>query len=220
MAIAFDAKTATTTSATSSLTFSHTCSGTNRILFVTSCANTGSTTTGVTYAGVAMTQVGSVTDIGPTHYLWVLVNPASGANNVVITNSGSVTAGSALSFTGAKQTGQPDATSTGTSTTTASFSKSVTTVADNCFTVCTSRTGSGNALTGGTNTTVANQPELTYFGSGGIWYSTTAKTPAGSDTLNVTCTSQFFGGAVMCSIAPAVAASNTNKGFFALKRRR
>lgn len=219
MAIAYDAVTTVQTSATSSLTFSHTCSGTDRILFVATCANTGSTTTGVTYGGVSMTQVGSVTDIGPTEYLWYLVNPASGANNVVVTNSGSVTTGSAISFTGASQTGQPDATYTGTSTTTSSFSSSITTVADNCFVVCTSRTGNGFTLTGGTNTTIGSQPDGIYFGSCGLWYSTAAKTPAGSATLNVTCTSQYFGGAIMASFKP-VAVANSNPGFFKLKSRR
>ena len=151
-----------------------------------------------------MTSIGSVTDAnGPTQYLWRLLAPATGANDIVITNSGSVTVGSAVSYTGVSQSGFPDSSSaTVRNSTTTSFGASTTTVADNAWVVCTSRTGNGFALTAGANTTMRSQPETTYFGGSALWDTGGAQTPAGSKTVTVTCTSQFFGGEIIVSIAP------------------
>lgn len=206
MAIAFDSKTASTTSASATLSFSHTCSGTDRILFVISTANGSAfTTTGVTYNGVSMTKAHELRiTTGPIQYMWYLLNPASGSNTVTITNSGSVTAGSAISFNGVSQTGFPDASSTnGSASATSSYNTTITTVADNCFILSTSRMNAGNTLSAGANTTVGNQAELTYFAGGACWYSSAAQTPAGAKTLNVTCTAQDFDGGMSVSFAPA-----------------
>ena len=54
---AFDAAGSGPSTSATSLTWSHTCAGANRILFVGFLSN--GTVTGVTYNGVAMTQVGS-----------------------------------------------------------------------------------------------------------------------------------------------------------------
>jgi hypothetical protein len=205
MAIAFDSKTATTTSATASLSFSHTCTGTDRILFVITTANGAAfTTTGVTYNSVSMTIASSFRiTTGPIQYIWYLINPASGSNTIQITNSGSVTAGSAISFNGVKQTGFPDASITNSGATgSTSYNSTVTTIADNSFILSSSRTNAGLAFTAGANTTVGNQPEATYFGGGGCWYSTAPQTPAGAKTLNVTCSAQDFDGAMTISFAP------------------
>lgn len=105
MAIAFDNKTQNTSSAT---TFSHTTTGGNLILIVK--VVTPSTVTGVTYAGVSMTQAGvavNVLDANTNVYLFYLKAPATGANNVVISGPATCTS-SAISFTGAKQTGGVD----------------------------------------------------------------------------------------------------------------
>jgi hypothetical protein len=59
MAIAVDATSQDHSATATSLTFSHTCSGSNRILFVGIVGDiTTDTVTGVTYAGVSMTLVG------------------------------------------------------------------------------------------------------------------------------------------------------------------
>ena len=213
MAIAFDSKTAASGTASSSHTFSHTCTGSDLILFVTATSANGGVT-GVTYNSVPMTQINStVTDtVVLTTSLWYLINPATGANNVVIsTSSATGTTGSSASYTGVSQTGQPDASTTVASSTTTSYSSSVTSVADNCWTIATSRTGNGFALTAGANTTVRNQPELVQFGGGGLWDSGAVITPAGSSTLNVTCTSQFFGGAIMASFKPVPTGNSARK---------
>lgn len=208
MAIAFDAKTNTSASGTASpLTFSHTCSGTDRILFVSSTLNSG-TISGITYGGVSMTQVGSVTDVGPITYLFYLVNPASGANNVVVTASATIYTTTAVSYTGAAQSGQLDASGTTASATTASFTTTATVNTDNSWMLAVSRTGSGNALTAGANTVVRQQPDAIVLGAGAFWDSGTALA-TGSRSLNVTCTSQYFGGAIYAIFKPAVAASAT-----------
>lgn len=109
MAIAFDASTQGTAGVTSPQTYSHTCTGSDLILYVhIYTVGTGNQVTGVTYNGVSMTSVGSIdlSTFGRT-YLYRLVNPASGANNVVITYSGSQVYGVsvATSYTGALQSG-------------------------------------------------------------------------------------------------------------------
>ena len=106
----FDAVSSGETGGANSLTIPHTCTGTDRGLVydVSRYAPAGQTIAGVTYAGVAMTQFG--TDIGNGAVSgivnrWVLSNPASGTNNVVITASGSIAmCAGGVSYTNAHQT--------------------------------------------------------------------------------------------------------------------
>ena len=95
MAIAFDAAARTDAGANqTTATVSHTCTGSDRILFVQAISNDdGDTVTGVTYNGVAMTKIGSSVGVPPagssSNFLsmWYLIAPATGANNVVVTRS-------------------------------------------------------------------------------------------------------------------------------------
>lgn len=144
MAIAFDAATGRNTVTGTTLTFSHTVgSGTDRILIVGGLvANTTEFITGITYNGVAMTQgIKKQNTSGDNSwiYLYYLVNPASGAHNVVVSTSSSVSmAFTASSYTGAKQTGQPDATGVYTGATeSGDRTVSITTVTDQCWLVAT-----------------------------------------------------------------------------------
>lgn len=119
MPIAFDAATAATTgnpgSGDTSLAFSHTCSGSDRVLYVFVHGRYHDNVTGVTYAGVSMTKIASVDDswaggevLGTA--LYRLVAPATGPNNVVVTMSAARHAtASAISLTGVHQT-TPDRT--------------------------------------------------------------------------------------------------------------
>lgn len=204
-AIAYDSDSGTnaSTSATTTLTISYTTSGSDRLIAASAAANGPSyTTSSITYNSASLTKINERRDsAGPIQGLWYKAGPTVGTNNLVITNSGSATAGACISFTGADQTSPLDASSLTTESTTTSYSSSVTVATANCMLVATSRTGSGSTLTGGTNTSIALQPELTYFGGGAIWYST-ATVGTGSQTLNVTCTSQLFGGATMASFKP------------------
>ena len=213
-AIAYDNKSATpaSTSASASLTISFTTSGSDRLIASSAVANGPSyTTTGITYNSTALTKINERRDsAGPIQGLWYLAAPATGTNNLVITNSGSVTAGACISFTGADQTAPLDASSLTTESTTTSYSCSVTVATADCMLLCTSRTGNGFTLTGGTNTTIAIQPEVTYFGGGAIWYST-ATVGTGSQTLNVTSSSQFFGGGTLASFKPVAGTAYTTE---------
>lgn len=109
MAVAFDAASSSNGGVVASLTFSHTCSGSDRLLVVGCAINSGASAavSGVTYNGVAMTSAGAaVMDGGNTEVsLWYLVAPATGANNIVVSISGTISgiAAGGTSFTGVDQ---------------------------------------------------------------------------------------------------------------------
>jgi hypothetical protein len=136
-AIAFDAQSAVVqTSSSVTTTLAHTTSGTNRFLVVSVTVNSGgNSVSAITYNGVGMTQA----QVARYHqgtaarlYTYYLVNPALGTNNIVVTyNTAIVDAGVvATSYTGAKQTAQPDASGiTESATSDTSISKSLTVVA-------------------------------------------------------------------------------------------
>ena len=110
MAIAFDAATEDKTTTANVLTYSHTCTGSDRFLYVafTTLSN-NHTVTSVTYGGAAMTTIATeVLVFSPTwrHHGYYLANPASGTNNVVITCASisfSIRS-SCVSYTGVDQT--------------------------------------------------------------------------------------------------------------------
>lgn len=191
MAIAFDAATSGGTLASSPgpLEWSHTCTGSNGILFV--LVTNGSTVpTGVTYNGVALTKdVERLNWIGGDDIsIWRLNGPASGANTVSVSWSGNQTvSGYSQSYTGAAQTGQPDATGSNSSASTTSLTVNTTTVADNCWIVSAFRC-ENPPMTAGTNTTQRLQAETGFFGGdtnaaqtpAGTYGQTTTQSPAGA----------------------------------------
>lgn len=115
MAIAFDSASGRQTGTATSATLSHTCSGVDRILVVSVGVASGKTVTGVTYGGVAMTKVvdGTTISVGTYASMWILLNPATGANNIVASFSASTNYGiSSVSYTGCRQSSQPDTVAT------------------------------------------------------------------------------------------------------------
>lgn len=114
MAIAFDAVTDGYANSTS-LTFAHTCTGSDRFLATGIKLYGSDDITLVSYGGIAMTHIGTVALLseGNRAVLYGLTAPASGANNVVIsrTSSNHIVA-TAASYTGVSQTGQPEASGT------------------------------------------------------------------------------------------------------------
>jgi hypothetical protein len=107
VALAFDACTMDQHGSATSNTFSHTCSGSDRILYVFLNTRFSDLSTGVTYGGVAMTKLGFVNDPNSltSATLYRLVDPASGANNVVASFSSARTGlSTAISFTGGDHT--------------------------------------------------------------------------------------------------------------------
>jgi hypothetical protein len=181
MALQYDTSTSSSTTGTS-LTFAHTCSGGLRVLFVAVDTNTADNTdyvTGVTYAGVAMTRVDTFHSqgLGGT-YFYMLVNPTLGANNVVISTSGSVAIyGTSASYMGMRQTGQPNVANGNALDPVSTLSVSVTTTKNDCWLIsCVGKkNGSGATLSAGTGTT--SRQILSFSGIGD---SNGTKTPAGS----------------------------------------
>ncbi len=197
---------------TSSLTFSHTCgSGSDRLLVVVVWGDLSSNAdqiSGVTYNGVAMTRVDeiNVTD-GRWNYLYYLLNPSSGANNVVISSGGThYIGGLAGDYTGVAQSGQPDATDTDSSQAGSSATASVTTTADNCWLICAGYMNS--ALQAGTGAT--SRVEAAAFDNGGLFDSNGPITPAGAASLEVESVNPGTAGSIVgAAFAPAGAAATT-----------
>lgn len=108
MALAFDAASTAQTGlvADPSLTWAHTCSGANRVLVVSlSFTPSAETVSSVTYNGDALTVAGTITNGDVKICKYVIIAPDTGANNIVATFSGDVSAvGGAVSYTGAHQT--------------------------------------------------------------------------------------------------------------------
>lgn len=161
MAIALDAHTAagvslTANPMTSPQNFSHTCgSGSDRLLVVTiqMRGGAGGGVTGVTYNGVAMTQVTTEAVSGSAHCtMYYLVNPASGSNTVSITQvmtGPSHMVASATSFTGVDQTTPLNAFNKAAATSAGPMTTSVTTTVADCWVIdsCAMRTQAGEAAT-------------------------------------------------------------------------
>jgi hypothetical protein len=126
MAIAFDAVSSTTGISVTTTTFSHVCTGSDRLIFITAHGGDGTaadrTLTAASYNAVAATSSWTVEDgawNGSSGYY--LVAPATGSNTVSVTYGGNCfnTSCGAVSFTGVDQTTPvgSSATATGTSTT-------------------------------------------------------------------------------------------------------
>lgn len=128
MAVAFDAVSAVQKgTAVGSLSWSHTASGSNRVVYVTvSWLNwpSGDYTCSVTYGGTSMTEIGSATapTSGNRVKTFRLKNPATGSQTVAVTLAGTddsyVVAGSS-SWTGVDQTTPESAVTTNSGTGTA-----------------------------------------------------------------------------------------------------
>lgn len=213
MAIAFDNSAVTATPVVSGTSYSYTTSGSNRLLFIGLGIPFGQSISGVTYAGVSMTQQAMLTDASNYNiYLFYLVNPALGANNYVVTASSSTqTYGCVASYNGVSQTGFPDASTTNQNTGT-SQTVTLTTIANNAWTFMFSgfNYGQVGTPTGGTGTTIRQALQKIFIASD----SNGAITPAGSTSLilnNGTSGSQ--NDSIMVSFAPVAAA---NKGSFFL----
>lgn len=162
-----------------------------------------------TYAGVTMTQLTKNALGGDYMYLYYLLNPAAGTNNLVVDvreiyrcEVGIIT------LSGAKQSGQPDATATGSGSST-DVTATLTTVASGSVGVLFGvLNGASGALTSGTDCTVAAYTT----DRSGIGYSG-AKSPAGSLAMHMTAGGTGAWGALAASVAPAQSATS---GFFSI----
>ena len=193
--------------AESTVTWSHTCSGSDRVLvvFVDSYANK---TTGVTYAGVSMTFVAKQWYSVNQRYIscYVLVNPASGTNNIVWSLSGNDYCNSAaISYTGAKQTGQPQAYDSNRIGQVTPFTSSVATTGT-CRLVMSADTNS--SATAGTGVTLQVNTNIQLF-------TKDAAVSAGTNGITINPNTAYNYPQITVAIEEA-AASPTNSNFFAL----
>lgn len=206
MAIAYDNSAYDT-----ALTHAYTCSGSNRILFVGINGNVNSDdVTGVTYNGVAMTQINkALASSGDRYvYLYGLVGPASGSNDVVISGPPGAVQSFKISYTGALQSGLPDAQGTNTALSVTSISKAITTVLDNCWVVCMFSLGGNGAVATVTTGTKRIDPGNNPIGMGD---SNGAVTPAGSYTTTVTQNGAAANATLLvASFGPAADTVNSN----------
>lgn len=178
MAISFDAAVHNANvPITNTLTFSHTCSGSNGILFVGACCSGAQTITNITYNGVSLTKINSQAYVLGVSELWYLIAPGTGSNNIVITYSGSAPTadGCAISYAGAAQSGQPD--SQGTATAVGNVTDTRTSIADNCWHVGFFANVSNNFSAGAGLTIRSGASNLVVGDNNGVI------TPAGSNSI-------------------------------------
>jgi hypothetical protein len=204
MAIAFDAATYGSHNTGTSHSFSHTCTGADGLLFVGIVGDyTADDITSVTYNGDTMTLVDKRRNPGEARwtYLYYRLGPDTGGSYTVQINASSshFLTGGAVSYTGAQQSGVPDASNTGESDT-SPLTISVTTVANNCWTVLVGCCEGANvaAGTGSTQRVVDSS-----FDAIGMFDSAGVITPAGSYSMGMTGGSPTWFAGVMASFAPA-----------------
>lgn len=118
---------------------------------------------GVTYGGVAMTQVAKLIDYnssGRSIYLYCLPGPALGANDVVVTYSGvNAVRATSASYTGVVQSASLDNIGTNSGTGVSSIAHAITPVADNCWVVGYLRNNLTGTVTDDAGTTARNTSE-------------------------------------------------------------
>lgn len=180
MAIAFDNVLNTTSSGSSSFSTSYTTSGSNRVLLAFFWTTQVPST--VTYNSVSMTQVRSFSAFGQTNYLYILTNPASGANTFAITWGANATIALGIaSYNGCAQSGQPDNSNSNSSGSGSTDSNTLSSVADNCWHIGGFANDATSNVTAGAGTTKRSPGGSDY----NIFDNNAAITPAGSNTLNV-----------------------------------
>lgn len=165
MAIALDTS-ADLGSSASPLSVAYTCTGSNRLLLVWFyIAGAGDTATGVTYNGIALTQLTKIQIGGqPWIYCYGLLAPATGANTLAISASAGTINGVAVSYTGVLQSGLPDATATNTQAAgPGTLAKAITTVKANCW-AATACLNGGSLPT--VNTNITNRSNQGVIASG------------------------------------------------------
>lgn len=208
--IAFDAISSVAAATATSLTFAHTCTGDHRILFVGGRDKIAAATvvTGITYNGVAMTQIDGVqvpSNIFIT--LWVLMAPDTGSNNVVVSASESVSLRFiAVSYTGAKQANQPENSDTNTATGTSTINTTITPAPDKCWMVCLVQEKNGTlVVTSGSGDTVRLSGD-----AGGVGFVDTGEdiSPAAANTMTV----NFSGGSNLAAVAATIIPNDAISG--------
>ncbi len=149
MAIAFDAASNGIQGTATSWTWSHTCTGTDRILIVFGHQISNIST--MRYNGVDMTSFGVTGDV----QMWYLVNPTSGANNVVATGSSGYSRFCSASYTGVNQASPVHQNAGVSPGTVSTITGTVTTTIGGCWLIMGDR-GAGTQTAGASTTSRCN----------------------------------------------------------------
>lgn len=187
--IAFDAASNSGYQAASSTpSWSHTCAGSNRFLGVdvSLLSVPGTTVTGITYNGVAMSLIGVKSIISGAGRVecWGLANPASGDHTIVVTLSAvCISASTATSYTNVHQTSPTEAFNSAQATNVgaADATVTITTVADNDWVHAAIATDDASVTAGQTS-----RNNVTGAGGSGANEDTGPKTPAGGQAMTYT----------------------------------
>lgn len=177
--------------ASSSYSFNHTVStGNNRYLLVgvSMLSVAGSSVTGITYNGIAMTFIGAIASASGAvrSEIWGIVAPATGTNAVAITlSTGLDSIAGAISFTGVHQISPTEGYNSATATNVgaADATVNVTTVADNDWVVDTVATDDTAITVGAGQSSRWNVTGTLGSGAGST---EGPKTPAGAVTMSWT----------------------------------
>jgi len=163
------------TSQASPRTLSHTCTGSNLLLWVGGGINNTASdvVSGITYNSVSMTRSTNGFTANSTQasaiYDYYLAGPATGANDIVMSWDGTNRGGSlaSVSYTGCSQTGIPDSDASGgnPANSCVDFSISTTVVADNCWLIghWISQTEDITVLSGTTERVAQHSPTAQFF---------------------------------------------------------
>lgn len=194
-----------------SLSWSHTCTGSNLALVVgvlMSNGNSANTSVAITYNGVSMTKIDSADGAavhGWGNQMFLLIGPSTGSNTIAVTfnNGGSIVTGVAASYTGCAQTGQPDSHSHVSNDTTGTLTLATTVVASGCWLVGTSnQVQSVSGQTAGTGTTVRQNLTIGLSQNASMALSDSNGTVAtGGRSLILTATTADFCGTIL-SLVP------------------
>lgn len=214
MAIAFDAASGNQVNPGSSLTTSHTCTGSNLVLVVFCVTNSGADSiTGVTYNGTSLTRITIFDTAQGPWYAYYLVNPATGTHNLVVNSDRgtNVLTYAGASYTGCLQTSAViNAFASGTTSSSSSFTQAVTSTVDNCWVTLgfmDNFSSSSGGYTAGSNTTLRYNSGWSGFGD-----SNAVVHPAGSLTVGA---SKSFASwhHIAIAIAPVVSGPANLKTF-------
>lgn len=212
MAIAYDNSSYSQASGeATTFSLNHTASGSNLIAFVGVNSN-DATITGVTYGGVAMTLVNSVSSLNSSLKLYCLHGVTAGSSSVVVSSSVSTYMRlTVVTYSGAKQSSTVDNSGTQSSTGGGSeFSQSLTTVADNCYVGLFCFLDGPRYIVAGSGTTVRTTNNFGNFAD-----SNSQITPAGSKTLNIIANGgNYWGyGSIIFSFSEYTAPAGSSKFF-------
>ncbi len=189
-----------------SYSYSHTCTGDNRLLVVGNSNDNYQTVTGVTFNADALTSIRSDnTGLGAISTLHFMVAPDTGGSHTVVVTFSDIVGyggGGAISYIGAAQTGQPD-NHNGANSDAGNPTVNVTTIADNSWVV--------SVLQGVYPVTCGNTERWNILRPNGYWPAGGSDTngpvtPAGVQTMSWTAEDSSNWAISAASFAPAVEA--------------